>query len=90
MDEETNQQTCSAGGRLGATCRLGCRAGYEMSGAADGVCQMTGNGTEAEYVGMDVDCAPLREANGECGRFPPIRSTFAKSSSSQGGRARVR
>ena len=63
-DDETNQPTCVDGGNLGAICRLGCRAGFEMSDAVDGQCELTGNGTTAEYVGQGVVCAPEIDENG--------------------------
>ena len=63
-DDETNQPTCVDGGDLGAICRLGCRAGFEMSDAVDGQCELTGNGTVAEYVGQAVVCEPEKDVNG--------------------------
>ena len=65
MDDETNLPTCVDGGNLGAACRLGCRAGFEMSGAVDGRCELAGNGTSAAYVGMEVVCDPETDANGD-------------------------
>eukprot|EP01052_Picozoa_sp_SAG31_P001359 SAG31_NODE_46_length_30980_cov_226.095107_19_plen_430_part_00 len=56
---------CEAGAPLGAVCRLGCAAGFEISAAEDGHCTLAEVGSLAVYSGQSVTCSPETEANGQ-------------------------
>eukprot|EP01051_Picozoa_sp_SAG22_P001958 SAG22_NODE_83_length_21704_cov_58.556584_1_plen_326_part_10 len=56
---------CEAGAPLGAVCRLGCSAGFEISAAEDGHCSLSEVGSLAVYTGHSVTCSPETEQNGQ-------------------------
>ena len=49
---------CEAGAPLGAVCRLGCAAGFDILTAEDGHCSLAEVGSLAVYTGHSVTCSP--------------------------------
>ena len=62
------EEGCAADGTFGDTCRLGCAAGYDASGAVEGTCVARWLEHEevaiAEYVNQQVTCVPARNQDG--------------------------